>query len=293
MDGKAVAAKVQERVKAEIDSLPTGPKPVLTLLQVGGDPASSVYVKTKTRMSENCGIEGRNLHLSEDVREEELLDTLRSLSENPGVHGILLQLPLPKHIDSDLAIRTITPMKDVDGFHPENLGLLAAGKPRFVPCTPLGIREMLLHYHIETTGTQTVVLGRSIIVGKPMSLLLSMKGAGGDATVTVCHSRTRDIGAVTRGADIVIAAMGQPGFLTGDMVKEGVVVIDVGINRINDATRKKGYRLVGDVDFETVSKKASYITPVPGGVGPMTVAMLMANTLKAYSLQVVASNAVR
>jgi methylenetetrahydrofolate dehydrogenase (NADP+)/methenyltetrahydrofolate cyclohydrolase len=222
-----------------------------------------------------------------------LLELLRGLSDDPGVHGILLQLPLPRHIDQDLAIATIAPMKDVDGFHPENLGLLASGKPRYVSCTPAGIRELLLHYKIETAGKNAVVLGRSIIVGKPMALLLTMKDAAGNATVTICHSRTKDIAKVTREADILIAAMGVPHFVTGDMVKDGVVVVDVGINRVDDATAKKGYRIVGDVDFEAVSPKASYITPVPGGVGPMTVAMLMSNTLKAYLLQTATPNVVR
>lgn len=292
LDGKETAGEVQERVKAEVSRLEGGARPVLTLVQVGDDPASSVYVRTKARMSERCGIESRHIHLPEDVPEAKVLETLRGLSDDPGVHGILLQLPLPKHIVQDRALGAIAPIKDVDGFHPENLGLLASGKPRFVPCTPLGIRELLLRYGIETAGKKAVVLGRSIVVGKPVALLLTMKGEGGNATVTICHSRTQDIGAVTREADILIAAMGSPAFVTGDMVKDGVVVVDVGINRVEDPAAKKGYRLVGDVDFDAVSKKASYITPVPGGVGPMTVAMLMSNTLKAYSLQAVASNAV-
>ncbi len=291
LDGKQTAAAVQERVAGEVAAL-GGKAPVLTLVQVGEDPASSVYVRTKVRMSERCGIESRRLHLDEDVPEEKLIRTLTELSNDPGVHGVLLQLPLPKHIDQDRAIGTITPIKDVDGFHPENMGLLASGRPRFVPCTPLGIRELLVHYDIETSGKTAVVLGRSIIVGKPVALLLSMKADGGNATVTICHSRTRDIPAFTSEADIIIAALGSPHFVTGGMVKDGVIVIDVGINRVDDPTAKKGYRLVGDVDFDAVSPKASYITPVPGGVGPMTVAMLMSNTLKAYSLQTVASNAI-
>ncbi len=292
LDGKAAAVVVQERVKQQVAQLSGDNKPVLTLVQVGEDPASSVYVRTKSRMSEFCGIESRQVHLPEDVSEKRLLGTLEDLSSDASVNGILLQLPLPPHIDQDRAVATIAAIKDVDGFHPENLGLLTSGKPRFVPCTPLGIQELFVQNKIETSGKRAVVLGRSIIVGKPVSLLLGLKGQGGDATVTVCHSRTGDIAAVTREADIVIAAMGQPGFVTADMVKEGVVVIDVGINRVDDATRKKGYRLVGDVDFDAVAEKASWITPVPGGVGPMTVAMLMSNTLKAFSLQAVASNAV-
>ena len=291
LDGRKTAAAVQERVAREVAAL-GGTPPVLTLVQVGEDPASSVYVRTKARMSEKCGIESRRLHLDEDVREDELIRTLRSLSDDPGVHGILLQLPLPKHIDQDRAIGSIAPVKDVDGFHPENMGLLASGKPRFVPCTPLGIRELLTQYDIQTSGKTAVILGRSIIVGKPVALLLAMKAEGGNATVTICHSRTKDIPAFTSKADIIIAAMGSPHFVTADMVREGAVVVDVGMNRIDDPTAKKGYRLVGDVDFDAVSAKTSYITPVPGGVGPMTVAMLMSNTLKAYTLQTVPSNAV-
>ena len=293
LDGKKTAAQVQDDVRSKIHELGGGARPSLTLVQVGGDPASSVYVRTKIRMSEYCGIESRHLHLPEDVAEEELLGTLRSLGEDPGVNGILLQLPVPAHISSERAIATIQPEKDVDGFHPINAGLLASGKPRFVPCTPLGIRELFVRYGIDPSGKHVVVLGRSIVVGKPLALLLMIKGPGADATVTVCHSRTANIGEITASADIVIAAMGRPKFLTADMVKEGVVVVDVGINRIDDKTKKKGYRIVGDVDFEAVSPKTSFITPVPGGVGPMTVAMLMANTLKAYTLQVGASHAAR
>ncbi len=292
LDGKAAAAAVQERVKQGVSGLSGPGRPALTLVQVGEDSASSVYVKTKIRMSEYCGIESRYLQLPDDVSEAQLVETLGELSDDATVNGILLQLPLPAHIDQERAVASIAPAKDVDGFHPENLGLLASGKPRFVPCTPLGIQELLLQNKVKISGKHAVVLGRSIIVGKPVALLLAMKGEGGNATVTICHSRTRDIGAMTRQADIIIAAMGQPGFVTADMVKDGVVVVDVGINRVDDTSRKKGYRLVGDVDFDGVWEKASFITPVPGGVGPMTVAMLMSNTLKAFSLQAVASNAV-
>lgn len=293
LDGKKTAAQVQDDVKAAVQGLGEGARPSLTLVQVGEDPASSVYVRTKIRMSEYCGIESQHLHFPEDVTEEELLATLRRLGDDPGVNGILLQLPVPRHISSDRAIATIRPDKDVDGFHPENAGLLASGKPRFVPCTPLGIRELFVRYGIDTSGKHVVVLGRSIVVGKPLALLLMIKGAGADATVTVCHSRTPNIAEITAEADIVVAAMGRAHFVTADMVKEGAVVVDVGINRVEDKTKKKGYRLVGDVDFEAVAPKTSFITPVPGGVGPMTVAMLMSNTLKAYSLQVAASHAAR
>lgn len=293
LDGKKIAAEVQDEVKTQVQKLPGGEHPSITLVQVGDDPASSVYVKSKVRMSEYCGILSRHLHLPGDVSEKDLLDTLRRLGDDPGVNGILLQLPVPDHIDQDRAIAAIRPEKDVDGFHPENAGLLAAGKPRFVPCTPLGIRELFLRYSIETSGRHVVVVGRSIVVGKPLALLMMLKGRGGDATVTVCHSKTRDIGAITASADIVVAAMGKPRFLTAGMVKEGAVVVDVGISRVNDPAAKKGYRIVGDVDFDGVAPKTSFITPVPGGVGPMTVAMLMSNTMKAYSLQVGASNAAR
>lgn len=293
LDGKRIAGEVQEDVKARVEKIPASERPSLTLVQVGEDPASSVYVKTKAKMCEYCGIRSEYLHLGAEVSESELLTTLRRLGDDPGVHGILLQLPLPAHIDQDPAIATIRPEKDVDGVHPENAGLLASGKPRFVPCTPLGIRELLMRYGIETAGRRVAVVGRSILVGRPFALLMMIKGRGGDATVTVCHSRTRDIGAVTATADIVVAAMGKPRFLTSEMVKAGAVVIDVGINRVEDPSAKKGYRIVGDVDFESVAPKTSFITPVPGGVGPMTVAMLMSNTLKAYSLQVGAPNAAR
>lgn len=292
LDGKACAAAVQEDVKAEVAALGGEVRPKLTLVQVGEDPASSVYVRTKAKMSERCGIDSENLHLPPDIPENELIDTLHRLSNDSSVHGILLQLPLAKHLDADRGIAAISPVKDVDGFHPENLGLLASGKPRFVPCTPLGIKELFIRNDIDVSGKRAVILGRSVIVGKPMALLLAMKDDGANATVTICHSRTKDIAAHTREADIVIAAMGYPKFLTADMVREGVVVVDVGINRVDDPDAKKGYRIVGDVDFDAVSEKASWITPVPGGVGPMTVAMLMANTLKAFKLQTQTQNAV-
>jgi methylenetetrahydrofolate dehydrogenase (NADP+)/methenyltetrahydrofolate cyclohydrolase len=293
LDGKRIAGEVQEEVKAQVQGLAGGVRPCITLVQVGDDPASSSYVKSKVKMCEYCGILSRHLHFPGDVGERELIDALRRLGDDPAVHGILLQLPVPGHIGQDRAIAAIRPEKDVDGFHPENAGLLAEGKPRFVPCTPLGVRELFLRYSIETAGKHVVVVGRSIVVGKPLALLMMLKGKGGDATVTVCHSKTRDIGGVTASADIVVAAMGKPHFLTADMVKDGAVVVDVGINRVADAAAKKGYRLVGDVDFDGVAPKTSFITPVPGGVGPMTVAMLMSNTLKAYFLQVGPSNAAR
>jgi methylenetetrahydrofolate dehydrogenase (NADP+)/methenyltetrahydrofolate cyclohydrolase len=284
LDGKAAAAAIKAEVAAGVARLGDG-RPTLALVRVGEDPASRVYVASKARASDECGIGSRNIHLAEDSSEDRVLGVLGDLNRDPDVDGILLQLPLPRQVDSDRAIRAIDPGKDVDGFHPESLGRLAAGKPGFVPCTPLGIRELLLRNGVRTEGANVVVLGRSVIVGKPMALLFALKGPGGDATVTICHSRTRDIADHTRRADIVVAAMGVPGFLTGDMVRDGVVVVDVGINRVADAQAKKGYRIVGDVDFDAVSARASLITPVPGGVGPMTVAMLMSNTLKAFQMR--------
>ncbi len=293
LDGKKVAEAIRNEVRSEVSALAGGRKPSLALVRVGEDPASASYVQGKAKACEECGIESQNVQLPGNASEGAVLDVLRDFNRDPVINGILLQLPVPPQVDQDRAIASIDPIKDVDGFHPENLGLLASGKPRFVPCTPLGIRELLVRYGVETSGKHAVVIGRSVIVGKPMALLLSLKGPGGDATVTICHSRTRGIGAFTREADIVIAAMGKPLFLTADMVKEGAVVVDVGINRVQDAGAKKGYRIVGDVDFDAVAPKTSFITPVPGGVGKMTVAMLMWNTLRALKLQETASGVIR
>jgi methylenetetrahydrofolate dehydrogenase (NADP+)/methenyltetrahydrofolate cyclohydrolase len=281
MDGKLVAAEIRAEVARDVAAL-AGRRPELALVRVGEDPASRVYVGTKAKACEECGIGSRNAHLSADVSEEKLLSTLRDFNHDPGVDGILLQLPLPRHIDADRAVAAISPEKDVDGFHPESLGRLAAGAPRFVPCTPLGIRELLVRHGVATAGAHVVVLGRSVIVGKPMALLFALKGPGGDATVTICHSRSRDLADHTRRADIIVAAMGVAHFLKADMVREGAVVVDVGINRVEDASAAKGYRIVGDVDFDAVAPRCALITPVPGGVGPMTVAMLMSNTLAAF-----------
>jgi methylenetetrahydrofolate dehydrogenase (NADP+)/methenyltetrahydrofolate cyclohydrolase len=291
LDGKALSATIREEIKEKVGALDGKDRPTIALVRVGEDPASRVYVKSKAKACEACGIESRNIILPEDVPEAEVLGLLNRLNEDPDVNGILLQLPVPPQIDSDKAILTIAPEKDVDGFHPQNLGRLAAGNPRFVACTPLGIRELLVRNGVETSGKRAVVIGRSVIVGKPMALLLSLKADGGNATVTICHSRTPDIGAHAREADIVIAAIGRPEFVTADMIKEGAVVVDVGINRVEDPSKKKGYRIVGDVHFESVAPKTSFITPVPGGVGPMTVAMLMANTYQAFSFQAAFSNA--
>lgn len=284
LDGKLAAADIKKEVARDVALIP-GRKPALALVRVGEDPASRVYVGTKAKASEEVGIVSRGAHLDASVSEDTLLGILRDFNNDDEVDGILLQLPLPKHIDSDKAIAAISPEKDVDGFHPESLGRLAAGSPRFVPCTPLGIRELLIRNGVNTAGANVVVLGRSVIVGKPMSLLFSLKGAGGDATVTMCHSKSRDLADHTRRADIIVAAMGVPHFLKADMVRDGVVVVDVGINRVDDASSPKGYRIVGDVDFDAVAPRCSLITPVPGGVGPMTVAMLMSNTLAAFRLR--------
>lgn len=293
LDGKKLAAQIKAEIKEKTAALDDGQRPTIALVRVGEDPASKVYLRTKAKACEECGIESLNTHLPEDASEETVLSTLEAYNADPNVNGILLQLPVPRQIDSDKAIAVIDPAKDVDGFHPASMGRLASGSPRFVACTPLGIREMLIRYNIDTSGKRVVVLGRSIIVGKPMALLFTMKGPGGDATVTICHSRTKDIADHTRNADIIVAAMGQPEFLQGDMVSDGAVVIDVGINRVEDAAAKKGYRIVGDVHFDSVAPKSSFITPVPGGVGPMTVAMLMHNTLQAFLAQSVTPNAVR
>jgi methylenetetrahydrofolate dehydrogenase (NADP+)/methenyltetrahydrofolate cyclohydrolase len=282
LDGKAAADAIKREVAREVAALGPGGRPTLALVRVGEDPASRVYVGAKAKACEECGIASRNVHLAHDTSGAALVSVLRGFNDDPEVDGILLQLPLPGQIDADGAIGAIDPAKDVDGFHPENLGRLAAGRPRFVPCTPLGIRELLLRNGVRTAGANVVVLGRSVIVGKPMALLFALKGEGGDATVTICHSRSRDLAAHTRAADIVVAAMGVPRFLKADMVRDGAVVVDVGINRVEDASAARGYRLVGDVDFEAVAPRCSLITPVPGGVGPMTVAMLMQNTLAAH-----------
>ncbi len=273
IDGKVVSAKVKERVAEEVRALKekTGKVPGLAVVQVGEDPASTVYVRNKNKTCDAMGFKNYSLHLEESISQGELLEHIKDLNTNDEVNGILVQLPLPKQINSDKILEALDPAKDVDGFHPVNVGYLTTGAPQLVPCTPAGIVEMLDFYHVPVEGKHAVIIGRSNIVGKPMALLLLMR----HATVTVCHSRTQDLPAMARSADIVVAAIGRPRFVTADMVKEGAVVIDVGINRVDG-------KLVGDVDFDAVSPKASFITPVPGGVGPMTIAMLMDNTLKAF-----------
>ncbi len=260
----------------------TGVQPGLAVVIVGNDPASEVYVRSKGKAAEAAGFYSRTIKLDESTSEDELLGVIEGLNADPRVHGILCQLPVPKHIDSGRVLLAIDPSKDVDGFHPMNAGRLAVGDPDVLaPCTPAGVIEMILRSGYETRGKHAVVVGRSTIVGRPMALLLLRNGRGGDATVTVAHSRTQDLGAITRQADILIAAVGRPEMITGDMIKPGAVVIDVGINRVDDPSAKRGYRLVGDVHFEGAEKVAGAITPVPGGVGPMTITMLLHNTLRA------------
>ncbi len=263
-----------------------GVAPGLAVVLVGDDPASAVYVRRKEQAAREAGMVSESVRLPASASQDEVLDAVRRLNADDRIHGILVQLPLPDHIDENAALETIDPNKDVDGLHPFNMGLLMAGRPRFAPCTPAGIQQMLVRSGIDPAGKNVAVLGRSNIVGKPVAALLAQRADGANATVTVCHTRTRDMGAITRAADIVIAAIGVPRFLTADMVSDGVVVIDVGINRIDAPERRSGYRLVGDVDYAAVRRKASAITPVPGGVGPMTIAMLLSNTLKAARLSI-------
>ena len=254
--------------------------PGLAVVIVGEDPASQVYVRSKTKKFKQLNLNTESFKLPDSTSEEELLNLIDDLNENDQFHGILVQLPLPKQIDSQRVLETIDPKKDVDGFHPENAGLLSIGRQRFVPCTPKGIMRLLSHYNIDLKGKHVVVVGRSNIVGRPISILTSLKQEGSNGTTTICHSGTPDISQFTKSADVIIVALGVPQFLTGEMLKEGAVVIDVGINRMG-ADTEKGYKLVGDADWESVSSKISAATPVPGGVGPMTIAMLVENTVEA------------
>ena len=282
IDGKKVAAAVKEEIKAKVAEMIDNDirAPHLVAVIVGEDPASQTYVASKEKAAKNVGMLSSVYRLSEDTTEEELLGIVDFLNNDPEVDGFIVQLPLPKPINVDKVIQRINPAKDVDGFHPVNVGRMSLGQPAYISATPAGIMELIKRYDIDTEGKHCVVLGRSNIVGSPMSILMSRKRSPGNATVTVCHSRTRDIASYTRQADILICAIGQPEFVKGDMVKEGATVIDVGIHRI-PADTEKGYRLAGDVDFDEVVRKAGHITPVPGGVGPMTIAMLLKNTLSA------------
>lgn len=282
IDGNAIAESIIEELTKEVGALP-GKKPVIAVIRVGEDPASVSYVRKKEKTAARIGIGSRMHILPEDVSKEDLFAQIDALNADPDVNGILIQAPLPNHIDETETFNRVLPGKDVDGFNTMNIGKLCQeDSSGFVACTPAGIVQLIERSGIETQGKHVVVLGRSQIVGKPAALLMVRKAVSGNATVTVCHSRTQDLPSITRQADVLIAAIGRPNFVTGDMVKDGVAVIDVGINRVVDESRKSGYRLVGDVDFEAVSQKASHITPVPGGVGPMTVAMLMHNTLRAF-----------
>ena len=286
IDGKAVAKQLVSEIAKEVEAFSKDFRvPHLAVIIAGDDPASRVYVKSKVRASEKCGIDVDLVKFPADIKESELFQKLDELNNDNSIDGILVQLPLPSQLDSKKVIERISPYKDVDGFHPYNLGKILEGDPLFVPCTPLGIIELLKRYNVKTTGKKAVVVGRSVIVGKPIAMLLANKSKNGNATVTICHSKTAGIKKILSEADIIVCAAGKAKMVNGDMVKPGVIIIDVGINRIKDETVKRGYRLVGDVDFESVSPKASLITPVPGGVGPMTVAMLMKNTLKAARLK--------
>ena len=284
ISGKIISAQINEELCLEVKQLKTkGIEPCLAVVLVGEDPASEVYVRNKKRTSEEIGMRSIGHNLPDTTTQRELETLIQSLNADPAVHGILCQFPLPKGLDEKKVIQTIAPGKDVDGLHPLNAGLIAMGIPKFISCTPYGVLQMLKRSGISTSGKNAVVLGRSNLVGRPIATLLSSKGW--DATVTVCHSRTNEMAEVTSQADILIAAIGIPEFVKANMVKPGAVVIDVGINRIDDPNKAKGTRLVGDVAFEEVAAKSSFITPVPGGVGPMTIAMLMVNTVNAARWQ--------
>jgi methylenetetrahydrofolate dehydrogenase (NADP+)/methenyltetrahydrofolate cyclohydrolase len=280
IDGRALAKKIRKELKKDVEQLAeTGIVPNLQVILVGENPASKVYVRSKARTAKKLGIKSDTITMPDSITQEELLAKIYELNADEDVNGILVQLPLPDQIDEQAIIEAIDPEKDVDGFHPINLGRMVAGIPLFLPCTPHGIQKLIVEYDGDPSGKHVVVLGRSNIVGKPIANMLMQKADGANATITVCHSRTQNLTEITRQADILIAAIGRATFVTADMVKDGVVVIDVGINRLDDGS------LVGDVDFDPVSEKASAITPVPGGVGPMTIAMLMWNTVKAAKLQ--------
>ncbi len=283
LDGAAIAQDIRNEVAREVaDLVAQGQQPGLAVVIVGEDPASQAYVQAKGRACREAGMHSETVVLPADADEEELLRVIDRLNADPRIHGFLVQLPLPPQIDPERVLHRIAPHKDVDGFHPMNVGKVAVGDPTgFRPATPFGVQQMLIRSGIETRGAHAVILGRSNIVGKPMANLLLVDGPGGNATVTVCHSRSRDLPAITRSADILIVAIGKPRFVTQEMVQPGAAVVDVGINRVPDQSQPKGYAIVGDVDFDPVSEVASAITPVPGGVGKMTIAMLLANTLQA------------
>ncbi len=286
LDGKKVSNDIKDEIASQVKTMTSnGEKtPHLAAILVGTDGASMTYVNAKVKACERIGFNSTLIDLPEDTTEAVLLDKIHNLNDDSDIDGFIVQLPLPKHIDEQKVLKAVNPDKDVDGFHPTNVGRMTLDLPCFLPATPYGILELLERYNVETSGKDVVVMGRSHIVGRPMSILMSQKRKAGNATVTVVHSRTENLSHFTQKADIIVAAIGISEFLTGDMVKDGVVIIDVGITRVPDETKARGYRLAGDVDFESVSKKASYITPVPGGVGPMTIAMLLKNTLLARSM---------
>ena len=288
LDGKALAEEIRGEVATGVAEMQQkhGVTPGLAAVLVGDDPASAIYVRNKRRACDEVGMVSDTFLMPADSTNEQVLARVQALNEDPRFHGILVQLPMPPQIDERLIIESLDPTKDVDGLHPFNVGKLVQGRANFVPGTPAGIQQILLRNGHDPAGANVVVCGRSNIVGKPMALLLMQRADGANATVTVCHTRTKNLAEITRQADILVAAIGSPSAITADMIKEGAVVIDVGINRVDDASRKRGYRLEGDVDFDAVSKKASAITPVPGGVGPMTIAMLLVNTLTATRLSI-------
>jgi methylenetetrahydrofolate dehydrogenase (NADP+) / methenyltetrahydrofolate cyclohydrolase len=283
IDGRKIAQKVYADLRGQIAELKSkGITPGLAVVLIGDDPASRTYVGAKDKMSRELGLHSLKIELPASTTQSELLERVRELNANSAIHGILVQSPPPEHIDEAAIVRALDPRKDVDGFHPENVAKLALDDPSgFAPCTPLGVQRLLVENNVSISGSHVVILGRSMIVGKPLALLLMRKGRDADATVTVVHSRSRNLEEITRSADILVAAIGRANFVQSGHVRDGVVVVDVGINRVTDKSSPRGYRLVGDVDFEQVAPKAAAITPVPGGVGPMTIAMLMSNTVKA------------
>lgn len=288
LDGKKTSEAIQDEIAAEVDAIKAkgGKVPHLAAILVGNDGGSVTYVNNKVLACERIGFGSTLIRYEDSISEEELLNKIQELNDDAEVDGFIVQLPLPKHINAQKVIEAIDPKKDVDGFHPTNVGRMVAGLPAYLPATPAGILQLLKRYNIETSGKHCVVIGRSNIVGTPMSILMSKGGYPGDATVTLCHRNTLNLPSFTRQADIIIVAVGKPGLITADMVKEGAVVIDVGTTRVPDVSRKSGFRLRGDVDFDSVADKCSYITPVPGGVGPLTIAMLMTNTLRAARKEV-------
>ena len=283
LDGKSIAKQVRHEVEEEVSNLRNehGIKPCLAVVLVGNDPASQVYVHNKQKAAIEVGMMAKDIKIPASITQNELENIVTDLGNDQNIHGLLIQLPLPSHLNSDPLIEKINPNKDVDGLHPLNLGMLVKGSGGFIPATPAGIQQILIRSGLEISGKHIVICGRSQIVGKPLSILLSQRGANSNATVTLCHTKTTNLAEITQQADILIAAMGQPKVIGSEMIKPKSVIIDVGTNRVKDPTKKQGFRLIGDVDFDEVCNKASAITPVPGGVGPMTIAMLLANTLKA------------